>query len=54
MEYIKVQVSYTEDDDGNKEYDYRTITKEFESELKKLDKNVVVLCSTFKRINKII
>ena len=54
MEYIKVQVSYIEDDDGNKEYDYKAITKEFESELKKLDKNVVVLCSTFKRVNKIL
>ena len=54
MDYIKVPLYYHEDDDGNKGYNYRAITKEFETELKKLDKNVVVLCSTFKRVNKIL
>ena len=53
MDYIKVQLCYHKDNEGNREYNFRHMVNEFETELKKLDKNVVVLCSTFKRVNTI-
>tara|TARA_B100000287_G_scaffold115893_1_gene107857 strand:+ start:175 stop:339 length:165 start_codon:yes stop_codon:yes gene_type:complete len=53
MDYIKIPLYYQEDKEGNKEYDFRHMVSEFETELKKLDKNVVVLCSTFKKVNTI-
>ena len=53
MDYIKIKVSYHGDEDGDVIYDFDDMVKEFETELKKLDKNVVVLCSTFKKVNTI-
>ena len=41
MDYIKIPLYYQEDKEGNKEYDFRHMVSEFETELKKLDISIV-------------
>jgi len=42
---IQVRILFCEDDDGNKVYDFESMAEQFEIELSKLDKSVVVMCS---------
>jgi len=42
---IQVRILFCVDDDGNKMYDFESMTEQFEIELSKLDKSVVVMCS---------
>ena len=42
---IQVRILFYVDDDGNKMYDFESMAEQFEIELSKLDKSVVVMCS---------
>lgn len=42
---IEIQVMSYIDDDGNVMYDFEGMAEEFENELSKLDKSVVIMCS---------
>ena len=42
---IKIPISYYDDGNGNKIYDFEEMTNEFEQKLSELDKTAVVMCS---------
>jgi len=42
MEYIKVKVYYQKDNNGNKVYNVKDMVREFQTEIHKLDENVVI------------
>ena len=42
---IQVRILFCKDDDGNKVYDFESMAEQFEIELSKLDKSVIVMCS---------
>lgn len=51
QETIQIPINYWVDDDGNKVYDFEFMTEQFEIELSKLDKSVVVMCSVESKEN---
>ena len=42
---IQIQIMYHYNYDGEKVYDWEAMSEEFEEELSKLDKSVIVMCS---------
>ena len=44
-EKIEIQIMSYIDDDDNEVYDFEGMAEEFENELSKLDKSVVIMCS---------